>query len=108
MLVLQTFRLDAGLASGAFLPVVFGHLVPTDMNVLAWKELADFGQHVLQELEGFIFARAIDARENATFGVRRVRATGAAQLGISGQRRARVAGHFDLRHDSRSEEHTSE
>ena len=59
----------------------------------------NFRQHVLQELEGLVLARAIDPGEDSPFGVRRVRPAGAAQLGIRRQRRAGVTGHFDLRHD---------
>ena len=81
MLVLQALLLDAGLAAGALLPIVFGHLVAADVDVFAGKQGQDFRQHVLQELEGLILARAIDPGKNAPLGVRRVRPAGAAQFG---------------------------
>src|ERR1035437_10567768 len=99
MLGLQAFLFHASLAAGAFLPVVLGHLVTADVNILAGKELTHLREHVLQELEGLILACAIDSRKHAPFGVRAIGPAVAAQLGKRRERSARMPWHFDLRHD---------
>src|SRR5947207_2414133 len=49
ILILQTLRLDLGLASRAALPVALPNLVSADVDPLRRKELHDLGEDILDE-----------------------------------------------------------
>ena len=99
VMVLESQRLDAGLAQRAFPPPVLRALVAADMDVLGREDVHHLGQDILQEGEGFLLAHAEDISGDAPAGPDLVRAAGAAQLRIGGEGRDHVAGKIDLGDD---------
>ena len=65
VLALEPFRLHARLALRALFPVALVDLVAADVNVFAREQLEDFGEHVFEEVERRVVARAIDVRRPA-------------------------------------------
>ena len=99
--VLESLTLHDLLGEGGLVPLVFGCFVAANVDELRGKQLAHFGQYILEETEGF-FLRGEDVRVDAPAGHhlgRVARDVGVAELRVGGDGRRGMAGHLDLRHD---------
>ena len=97
--VLQSLGLDAGLALGAILPTGLGTFVAADVDEGRGEQPHHFIEHVVQEREGGVVARAIDILFHTPAGADLERPARAGELRIGGQGPQRMARHLDLGHD---------
>ena len=110
MVILKPLARHQRLALRAMVPIIRPHLIATDMNVFAGEQPHRLRQHILQKSQRLRIAGAENIaairrklRQRRRGKLKEVtdkpRLATAAQFRIRRQRRLRVAGDFDLRHN---------